>query len=219
VLFRSALLRQVVKRDKRDASAWHYLGLAYSRQGKTSDARNAHEKAAKAGEALLMNQFEVVSDVGLSERLSHFKTQFDVAAESAEKYLELSSRPSSKKVAEWRDRATLLREMAQSALLNQKVKSNSYSVKDVTTKARIISRPEPQYTERAREKGVQGTVILRAIFGADGRIRIVRIVKALPRGLTLQAIRAAQQIKFIPAMKDGQPVSQYIQIEYNFNLY
>jgi hypothetical protein len=38
-------------------------------------------------------------------------------------------------------------------------------------------------------------------------------------GLTEQAIKAARRIKFIPATKDGQPVSTYIQLEYNFNLF
>jgi len=41
----------------------------------------------------------------------------------------------------------------------------------------------------------------------------------LPYGLTERAIAAARQIKFTPATKDGRPVSMYIQLEYNFNLY
>jgi hypothetical protein len=32
------------------------------------------------------------------------------------------------------------------------------------------------------------------------------------------AVKAARQIKFIPATKDGRPVSQFIQIEYNFRI-
>ncbi|MDX6695309.1 MAG: hypothetical protein QOF02_3861, partial [Blastocatellia bacterium] len=38
-------------------------------------------------------------------------------------------------------------------------------------------------------------------------------------GLTEKAIAAARQIRFSPAMKDGRAVSQFVQIEYNFNLY
>jgi len=41
----------------------------------------------------------------------------------------------------------------------------------------------------------------------------------LPFGLTEQAIAAARQIKFVPAVKDGRPVSVFMQLEYNFNLY
>jgi len=38
-------------------------------------------------------------------------------------------------------------------------------------------------------------------------------------GLTTEAVKAARLIKFHPAIKDGQPVSMSIQLEYNFNLY
>ena len=34
-----------------------------------------------------------------------------------------------------------------------------------------------------------------------------------------RAIAAARQIKFVPAMKGGHPVSVFMQLEYNFNLY
>ncbi|MCA1557848.1 MAG: energy transducer TonB [Acidobacteria bacterium] len=89
----------------------------------------------------------------------------------------------------------------------------------MTSKARILSRPEPQYTEAARRNQVTGTVILRAIFSANGSVTSIKAVKGLPDGLTEKAIAAARQIRFVPAQKDGRAVSQYIQIEYNFNLY
>jgi outer membrane biosynthesis protein TonB len=37
--------------------------------------------------------------------------------------------------------------------------------------------------------------------------------------LTEKAIAAARRIQFSPAMKDGRAVSQYIRVEYNFNIY
>ena len=91
--------------------------------------------------------------------------------------------------------------------------------KEVSVKARVLSKPEPQYTPEARGKQITGTVVLRAIFAANGRVVGIRVVSGLPGGLTEQAIYAARQIKFIPAIKDGRPVSMFIQLEYNFNLY
>jgi len=44
-------------------------------------------------------------------------------------------------------------------------------------------------------------------------------VRTLPFGLTERAIAAARQIKFVPATKGGRPVSVFMQLEYNFNLY
>jgi TonB family protein len=90
---------------------------------------------------------------------------------------------------------------------------------EVSSKARIISRPEPQYTEEARKNQVSGTVVLRAVFSSNGTVTNIRTVSGLPNGLTERAMAAARQIRFTPATKDGHAVSQYIQIEYNFNLY
>src|SRR5437763_7713825 len=97
--------------------------------------------------------------------------------------------------------------------------SRTFNPKDVNVKARILSRPEPQYTEEARKNQVSGTVVLRAVFSSSGQVTNIRAVSSLPYGLTERAIAAAREIRFSPAMKDGRAVSQYIQIEYNFNLY
>jgi TonB family protein len=90
---------------------------------------------------------------------------------------------------------------------------------EVSSKARILFRPEPQYTEEARKNQVSGTIVLRAVFSSNGEVTNIRTVSGLPYGLTERAMAAARQIKFAPATKDGRKVSQYIQLEYNFNLY
>lgn len=94
-----------------------------------------------------------------------------------------------------------------------------FTGRDVTQKARVLSKPEPQYTESARKYSVQGTVILRAVFTGSGEVNNIKVVKGLPHGLTERALRAAREIKFSPAQKDGRDVSMFLQLEYNFNLY
>lgn len=94
-----------------------------------------------------------------------------------------------------------------------------FSGKDVTSKARIISKPEPQYTEDARKNQVTGTVVLRAVFSSSGQVTQIKAVSGLPYGLTERAIAAARNIRFTPATKDGRNVSMWFQLEYNFNLY
>ncbi|MBA2731430.1 MAG: energy transducer TonB [Acidobacteria bacterium] len=66
---------------------------------------------------------------------------------------------------------------------------------------------------------MSGTVVLRAVFSANGMVTNITTVSGLPHGLTERAMEAAKKIKFSPATKNGRPVSQYIQIEYNFSLY
>ena len=94
-----------------------------------------------------------------------------------------------------------------------------FNGKDVTQKARILSKPEPQYTEEARKNQITGTVVLRVVFTSGGQVTNITAVRPLPYGLTEKAMAAARQIKFVPAMKDGHAVSMYMQLEYNFNLY
>jgi protein TonB len=86
-------------------------------------------------------------------------------------------------------------------------------------RVRLLVKPEPHYTEEARRQGVVGTVTLRVIFSSTGEVTQIRTINGLPLGLTERAIAAAREIKFVPAKKDGRPVSVSMQLEYNFNLY
>lgn len=94
-----------------------------------------------------------------------------------------------------------------------------YTGREVDTKARLTSKPEPTYTEKARQKQHTGTVILRVVFASNGQIANIRVVQGLRYGLTERAIAAASRITFIPATKDGKPVSMWMQLEYNFYLF
>lgn len=82
----------------------------------------------------------------------------------------------------------------------------------------ILYQEKAKYTESARQNRVQGTVVVQVVFTADGRISSPRVTRGLPDGLNEEAIKAAQKIKFRPAMKNGQPVSVRMSIEFTFNL-
>ncbi len=139
------------------------------------------------------------------------------AAESLEIYLKLN--PSDPSGNTWRDQLQTLKVFA--AYSGDKAISDEtiFAGIDVTTKARVLTKPEPAYTEKARQAGITGVVVLRALFAADGTVKHILVLTGLPDGLTEAAIRAAKKIKFIPATIDGRPVSMFIQLEYNFNLY
>ncbi|HEY0171720.1 MAG TPA: energy transducer TonB [Pyrinomonadaceae bacterium] len=97
--------------------------------------------------------------------------------------------------------------------------SRPFRQNEVTRKAMITFKPEPGFTEEARKNNVTGVVRLRAILSASGSVTGITTVKGLPDGLTEKAISAARQIRFTPAEKDGRAVSQYVVLEYNFNIY
>ncbi len=210
-------LRAVVKRQPDDIGAWHYLGLALEQKGDRNGAKKAHEKAAKLGDTALAAQLDKApagKDIGRAVMM--IRSELVAAAESAERYLALNAKLSKSKREEWNLRASSLRGFAELAT-NDDLKL--YSGKEVTTKARVLHKPEPTYTEEARRHQITGTVILRAVFGSNGKVFGLRVIAGLPNGLTGRAISAALQIRFIPAMKDGQPVSMWMELQYNFNLY
>jgi len=89
----------------------------------------------------------------------------------------------------------------------------------VEQRARILSKPEPPYTEEARKNLITGTVVLRVVFSNSGEVTNIRAIQPLPMGLTEKAIAAARRIRFLPATRNGHPVSVYVQLEYSFNLY
>ena len=95
----------------------------------------------------------------------------------------------------------------------------TYTAAEVTQKARILSKPEPLYSEDARHFKVAGTVSVRVALAPSGEVERVEVEKGLPHGLTLSAVEAARKISFEPARKDGRPVAQYAVIQYNFNIY
>lgn len=90
---------------------------------------------------------------------------------------------------------------------------------EVTQKAVITFKQEPGFTESARKFNVAGTVRLRAVLNRTGEVTDVTVLAGLPHGLTTKAIEAAKKMKFQPAQKDGRAVSQYIVLEYHFNIY
>jgi TonB family protein len=84
--------------------------------------------------------------------------------------------------------------------------------------AEIISKPTPAYTDEARQKRIEGEVLLEVVFEASGRIHVVRVVRGLGHGLDDAAVRAAEQIRFKPATKDGQPSDSTAVVHIIFQL-
>lgn len=83
----------------------------------------------------------------------------------------------------------------------------------------LLNQPRPLFTEEARKNKVQGVVRVRILVDTNGAVKEVVLTRGLPDGLNEQAIRAAYQMRFRPAMKNGQPVSYWLSsVEVEFNL-
>ena len=91
-----------------------------------------------------------------------------------------------------------------------------YLGSEVDTKALILKRPAPGSTREAMRHSLHGKVVLQAILSVSGQVTHITVLKGLPYGLSEKAIEAARQIKFEPAIRDGESVSVWVGIEYEF---
>jgi TonB family protein len=142
--------------------------------------------------------------------------RFREAMQTLETFMRLA--PNAPEVPKLREELQQIR-LFRDALDPSNPNRTIFAAREVTSRAVIQSKPEPLYTEKARRNQTTGTVRLRIVLGADGNVQHIYPTRRLPDGLTEASIAAARRIKFIPAMKDGRPVSQFVTIEYNFNIY
>jgi protein TonB len=94
-----------------------------------------------------------------------------------------------------------------------------YRVGGGVSAPRPIYDPDPEYSEEARKAKFQGTVLLSAVIGPDGKPRDLRVLRSLGMGLDQRALDAVWKWRFVPAMRNNQPVAVLVSIEVAFRLY
>jgi TonB family protein len=82
----------------------------------------------------------------------------------------------------------------------------------------IVEKPKPQYTAEGRNMKIEGDVVLDLVFLANGTVQMNRVVSGLGHGLDEAAVRAAQQIKFKVAKREGAPVDFPARVRIEFRL-
>lgn len=82
----------------------------------------------------------------------------------------------------------------------------------------VLFKPRPVYTDQARDKKIEGEVLLQVVFAASGDVKVERVVQGLGYGLDESAESAARQIRFHPAQQDGQSVDSTAIIHIVFQL-
>jgi TonB family protein len=87
-----------------------------------------------------------------------------------------------------------------------------------TTPVEITYKPNPAYTDEARNLKLQGEVLLEVMFGATGSLHVNRVVRGLGHGLDETAMAAANKMRFKPAMRAGQPVDSTAVVHVVFQL-
>jgi TonB family protein len=104
-----------------------------------------------------------------------------------------------------------------SASIRPKTESHQSS-NGANTPVEITFEPKPDYTDEGRKQKINGEVRLEVLFRSDGRVHVIRVLQGLGYGLDEQAVKAAEQIKFKPALHEGQPVDSMALVHIIFEL-
>lgn len=79
---------------------------------------------------------------------------------------------------------------------------------------------KPEYPEIARQAGVEGLVIVKALVGKDGRVLDVRLHEKRQVPLLNEvALAAARAWRFTPALANGRAVAVWTTIPFHFRLH
>lgn len=87
----------------------------------------------------------------------------------------------------------------------------------VSTPVPIFS-PQPEYSARARQRMLQGTVMVSVVVDPNGNPENPEVVSSLGWGLDEKAIEDVLQWRFMPGKKDGRPVPVQVRIAVSFHL-
>jgi TonB family protein len=87
-------------------------------------------------------------------------------------------------------------------------------MKEVDKRVKILAKPEPQFPRSDRERFRSKSITLTAVFCGSGNVTDISVTQGLNDAMDEEAIKAARQIQFIPAEKDGNKVSQKLNVVY-----
>jgi len=81
-----------------------------------------------------------------------------------------------------------------------------------------VTKVPPVYPDMAREASVDGTVLVQALVGKDGKVKDTKVVKSIPM-LDAAAVAAVKQWVFKPALSNNKPVAVWVAVPVRFTLH
>lgn len=222
--------QEAIKLDSKTAESHYIIGVVSFRNGSYN---SAYEKARKAVEinpriatAYLLKSESLIASFtkqyGTVNKSSASRSEMLKEAEiDLQKFLSLI--PDSKDSKFYTEYLNSIRFFADYyvRMNDQLPKSDDAASKtaDSVNALKINYKPRASYTDAARRAGVSGTVTLLVGFAADGKIKHVLLLNPLGYGLNEEAVKAAQNIRYDPAVENGKPVSVVKQVQYSFTIY
>ena len=96
-----------------------------------------------------------------------------------------------------------------------------YTAKEVNKKAKItnMKKLDPSLLGPSSDCPNESNVALRVILRKSGEVTDIKILRPMRCSFDEKAVKTVKKIKFTPAIKDGAPVSQYLDIEYRHHIF
>jgi TonB family protein len=209
------LLAQDVKVNEKDEFGWTALFYAVARGDKNIVKalldKGADLNAADDEQSTPLMRATAYNYLSIVKLLLERKAEVNRKDEDDDTALIIAMRNKHKKIIEALTRAGAL-QPAPGEVERDKNKENPDKTPTPT------NRPRPNYTELARMNRVQGIVRLRLQVDDKGVVRKIKVLTNLPYGLTQEALVAAAQLRFKPAMKDGKAIEKWVVVEVEFHL-
>lgn len=94
-----------------------------------------------------------------------------------------------------------------------------YKLNEVDVKPKVKNKQQPKVEDAFGKCWGRGELRLRVVLHQSGEVRNVEVLMLSPcRIFNESALKLVKKLKFKPAMKDGQPVSMYQKIYYEYDV-
>ncbi|HEV2575804.1 MAG TPA: energy transducer TonB [Acidobacteriaceae bacterium] len=84
---------------------------------------------------------------------------------------------------------------------------------------RATYTPDPEYSEEARNAGINGDVLVALVVDETGRATDLWVARPAGYGLDETSVNAVRQYEFQPATCHGQPIAMPLNVEVNFHIF
>jgi len=97
---------------------------------------------------------------------------------------------------------------------------DAVALTDDMTPPTLLEVAEPNYTEAAKKKKIEGDVVLEIVVDKQGNVVDAKVKKGLGFGLDENAVEAAKYYRYKPALdKSGNPVMVRMETSLTFYLH
>jgi len=104
--------------------------------------------------------------------------------------------------------------------MNKNEASKIYAFKELDRAPEVIKAVKPEYPEKLKREGIEGSVFVEVSLDENGVPIMVKAIKSsgYPE-MDSAATKAAKEMRFTPALKDGKAVRTKIIVPMRFTLH